>query len=157
MSLVETSIAILISVVLTVAGLVGAKAVMHSGKIQALESAIHSVEQLSLQYGNMNSGFNGLSCTGLQYDSLEPAGACNGENFTSVLNMGNLQVAPTNLSSCSRPNNCSSFFTITFTPTDPSITQADCAGPLTGSMSSGASITCNPGSWSIGVGPGNKP
>ena len=145
MSLVETSIAILISVVLTVAGLVGAKAVMHSGKIQALESGIRSVQQLSLQYANMNSSFSGLSCSSLVSNNLQPASSCTpsgtGPNFTSVLNMGNLQVS----SPCSP--NCNSF-TITFTPTDPSITTVDCSGPLTGSFTSAATISCG-SSWSL--------
>ena len=119
MSLVEIAAAVIISVALMFGGLLGGKAVYHSGKVTAIESNLRAVAQKSVEYANNSGSYTGLSCAGLQGVNLETTSGCSaGGYFNSILSEGNLTVAP---------SVTNAGFILSFTPTDTGLVSADCS------------------------------
>ena len=143
MSLIETAAALIISVALMIGGLLGGKAVYHSGKVTAIESNLRAVAQKSVEYANNSGSYAGLSCTGLQGVNLETPSGCSSGSFSSILSEGVLTVAP---------SATDAGFILSFTPTDTGLSAADC--PVIGRALSTtlSSYSCTGSPWTFTYG-----
>lgn len=84
MNLLSIAVSIMITVILTVASLTGAEALIHGARVSAVETIIRHIQQESIQYGQMNGGYQGLSCQNLVADSLWLAQGCNSSTQFNV-------------------------------------------------------------------------
>lgn len=86
MNLLSIAAGIMITVILAAASMTGVEALIHGARVSALESIIRHVQQESIQYGQMNGGYQNISCQALVTDNLWlPQGCSNATQFNTEI------------------------------------------------------------------------